>query len=181
MMLMFFCIPLLRHRFLKWKSILQKPTYFPSYCRGEPVCSPLHRRCFHVRLSIGTQTFCSTPKDSRKGCPYTPKETSISIFIVGESLEGSLGTDVFSTSDCWQKTKRLVQRSVEPTGNPRFFLWFIYGFCSRVQTQFFGKRFDRGKPCPYTVKEIFCLPTKWINWFPWLLKQTPWLTAAKGL
>ena len=83
MMLMFFCIPLLRHRFLKWKSILQKPTYFPSYCRGEPVCSPLHRRCFHVRLSIGTQTFCSTPKDSRKGCPYTPKETYINFYRRG--------------------------------------------------------------------------------------------------
>ena len=35
-----------------------------------PCGLPLHRRCFFVRLSIGIQTFYSTPKDSRKGCPY---------------------------------------------------------------------------------------------------------------
>ena len=54
---------------------------------------PRHKRRYHVRLSIENITFCSAPKDSRKGCPYGSKSEFHSkpyLDIVGEPLAGSL-------------------------------------------------------------------------------------------
>ena len=53
----------------------------------------VNQRCYHVRLLIGNKTFDSTPKDSRKGCPYGSKgkiDSKHYLDIVGESLAGSL-------------------------------------------------------------------------------------------
>ena len=75
-----------------------------SLCDISPVreisaCAPSYRRYYPVRLSIENITFCSAPKDSRKGCPYGSKGEFHSkpyLDIVGEPLAGSLAPTFIS-------------------------------------------------------------------------------------
>ena len=57
---------------------------------ANPCVRPLNRRLFPVRLSIGNMTFDSTPKDSRKGCPYYLFEMFIIhlYIVVGATVAG---------------------------------------------------------------------------------------------
>ena len=68
-------------------------------CANFPFIAGVNLRCFSVRFLIGTQTLDSTPKDSRKGCPYGSKgeiDSEHHLDIVGEPLAGSLAPTFIS-------------------------------------------------------------------------------------
>ena len=85
----------------------------------EPLAGSLAPRLLPRPIAIGNKTFDSTPKDSRKGCPYNWFELFIIRLkmVVGANPCVRPCTDVVSASARCHGHKRFVQRTGRTRGN----------------------------------------------------------------